>query len=85
MSKPTVEVGEYRAKSFRLPDDQVRWLRRVRTQALAEDVDLDEVTIIREALSRLMTVGAWPELKEYLVARAALGPRRGPSQGRGRS
>ena len=69
---------QYRPKSFALPEDQIHWLKQLRAQALEEAIELDEVTIVRVAVARLMRAGMWRELKSELLARAAAGPRRGP-------
>jgi hypothetical protein len=69
--------ADYVQKSFSLPIDQVRWLRELRRDALADEIDLHEVVVIREAIDRLMRLGSWRSLKQALLAQSSGGPRHG--------
>ena len=69
--------GGYTQKSFLLPNQQVRWLRQLRKDAFAEDLDLHEVVVVREALDRLMRTETWKTLRPHLMNRLATGPQRG--------
>lgn len=67
----------YTQKSFSLPVEQVRWLRQLRKEAFAEDVELHEVVVVREAIDRLMHAGNWKALRGRLIDRLSTEPKRG--------
>jgi len=68
---------QYKPKTFSLPESQLRWIRRLQAAALNDDFKLQENTVVREAMDRLMDVGAWPELKARLIERTQREPRPG--------
>ena len=74
--------SDYETSNVSLSARQVRWIRRLRSDALKENVELNKVTVVREAIDRLMTVGGWRELRQSLTSRILSDPRRGrPKRG----
>jgi hypothetical protein len=72
---------DYETSNISLSARQIRWIRRLRSDALNENVELNKVTVVREAIDRLMAVGGWRELRQSLTSRIRSEPRRGRPKG----
>ena len=63
------EGGYTSPKACSFPEHQWDWLQSVKASAMQDKFELQNNTIVREAMERLMSAGGWKELENALRAR----------------